>query len=100
MKEQHTIYLHFNITQIIRKQPPPDSLTRIHKALTGRKDTKKGRGLKARPCHHKKKIQQRFAYIMQKKYLFTALSLGASHMTAEPLSTCLSIRTSCRDSWL
>lgn len=78
----------------------PDSLTRIHKALTGRKDTKKGRGLKARPCHHKKKIQQRFAYIMQKKYLFTALSLGASHMTAEPLSTCLSIRTSCRDSWL
>lgn len=99
MKEQHTIYLHFNITQIIRKQPP-DSLTRIHKALTGRKDTKKSRGLKARPCHHKKKIQQRFAYIMQKKYLFTALSLGASHMTAEPLSTCLSIRTSCRDSWL
>lgn len=99
MKEQHAIYLHFNITQISRQQLP-DSLTRIHKALTGRKDTKKGRGLKARPCHHKKKIQQRFAYIMQKKYLFTALSLGASHMTAEPLSTCLSIRTSCRDSWL
>lgn len=99
MKEQHAIYLHFNITQIIRKQLP-DSLTRIHKAITGRKDTKKGRGLKARPCHHKKKIQQRFAYIMQKKYLFTALSLGANHMTAEPLSTCLSIRTSCRDSWL
>lgn len=65
MKEQHAIYLHFNITQIIRKQLP-DSLTRIHKAITGRKDTKKGRGLKARPCHHKKKIQQRFAYIMQK----------------------------------
>ena len=99
MKEQHAIYLHFNITQIIRQQPP-DSLNRIHKARTGRKDTKQGRGLKARPCHHKKKIQQRFAYIMQKKYLFTALSLGASHMTAEPLSTCLSIRTFCRDSWL
>ena len=82
MKEQRTIYLHFNITQITRQQPPT-ALNRIHKALTGRKDTKKGRGLKARPCHHKKKIQQRFAYIMQKKYLFTALSLGASHMTAE-----------------
>ena len=43
MKEQHAIYLHFNITQIIRQQPP-DSPNRIHKALTGRKDTKRAGG--------------------------------------------------------
>lgn len=43
MKEQRAIYLHFNITQIIRKQPP-DSLTRIHKALTGAKTQKRAGG--------------------------------------------------------
>lgn len=72
----------------------------IHKARTGRKDIKKGLGLKTRPCHHKKKIQQRLAYLLCKKYLFTALNIGKSLMTAVTPPTCLSIRTFCRDSWL
>lgn len=99
MKEQRAIYLHFNITQIIRKQPP-DSLTRIHKALTGRKDTKKGPGAESPALSSQEENSATLCLYYAKKYLFTALSLGASHMTAEPLSTCLSIRTSCRDSWL
>lgn len=70
MSQQQIIYLHFHTTTKKESNKPQTSGQADIRHTRDAKTRKKGPTVKVRPCHHKKKNQQRFALYHPKSLLY------------------------------